>query len=357
MPQSLALVPPLVTADLPGLGGRIKVFPEDFEVDEIPAYEPSGSGDFLYLWIEKRDLGAEYFVRQIAKRLDIPIGAVGSAGLKDRRAVTRQMISVPADIEDRLPSLEGEGVKLLRVSRHGNKLRPGHLHGNRFRILIRDLGPDVPALPTVSALLKRLQEHGLANFYGSQRFGRDAETWRLGLGLLQPESVEGVAQKKIRNPFLKKLALSAVQSGLFNHYLARRLLDGFARTVLLGDVMAKVPFGGIFVARDVAVEQQRFDAREIVPAGPIYGRKTFPAAEEAALREQATLAAFGLGREHFLAFGKLLQGTRRHNLVYLKDLTAVLEPDGLRLTFTLPAGSYATVLLRELMKKDVEDLE
>src|SRR6266852_3510474 len=85
--------PPLLTSDLPGIGGKIKTIPEDFEVEEIPAYEPSGQGDFLYVWIEKRDMGAEYFTRQIARRLDMPVGEVGIAGLKDRRAVTRQMVS------------------------------------------------------------------------------------------------------------------------------------------------------------------------------------------------------------------------------------------------------------------------
>ena len=108
--------PPLLTADLPGVGGRIKVVPEDFEVEEIPAYPPSGSGDFLYLWIEKRDMGAEYFARQVARRLDIPVGEVGTAGLKDRRAVTRQMVSVPAGVEDRLAQLEGDGIRVLTVS-------------------------------------------------------------------------------------------------------------------------------------------------------------------------------------------------------------------------------------------------
>src|SRR5260221_9532911 len=87
--------PPLLTADLPGIGGCIKQQPEDFEVEEVPAYEPSGSGDFLYLWIEKRGMGAEYFTRQIAKRLAIAPSEVGTAGLKDRHAVTRQMGSVP----------------------------------------------------------------------------------------------------------------------------------------------------------------------------------------------------------------------------------------------------------------------
>src|SRR6266566_2256098 len=112
---------PLGTGDLPGIGGRIKSVPEDFEVEEVPAYQPSGSGDFLYLWIEKRDLGAEFFVRQVARRLEISPGEVGTAGLKDRHAVTRQMVSVPASVEGQLPQLDGDGIHVLRVSKHSNK--------------------------------------------------------------------------------------------------------------------------------------------------------------------------------------------------------------------------------------------
>jgi tRNA pseudouridine13 synthase len=346
IPLDTLLHPPLLTADLPGVGGRIKVEPEDFEVEEIPAYQPSGEGEFLYLWIEKRDLGAEYFERQVARRLDIPTGEVGTAGLKDRRAVTRQMVSVPASAEPRLAQLDGDGIRVLTIGRHSNKLRAGHLHGNRFRILIRDARADDA---TVAAILTRLREDGLPNYYGVQRFGRDAETLHLGMALLRGEKTP----RPVRNPFLKKLALSAAQSALFNHYLGRRLHDGLLRTVLAGDVMAKVPFGGMFVANDVVAEQRRFDAREIVTAGPIFGRKTFAAADEAARREAETLAEFGLPRESFAGFGKLVQGTRRHNLIYLDDVAAAPEPGGLRVSFTLPAGSYATVLLRELMKEEL----
>jgi tRNA pseudouridine13 synthase len=338
--------PPLLTGDVTGIGGKIKAIPEDFEVEEIPAYEPSGQGDFLYLWLEKRDMGAEFFTRQIARRLDIPPGEIGTAGLKDRHAVTRQMVSVPAVAEPRLAQIEGEGIKVLRVSRHTNKLRSGHLHGNRFRILIRDASCD-PAI--LASFLDRLRSHGLPNYYGTQRFGRDGETLHLGLALLRGEPTA----KPIRNPFLKKLALSAGQSALFNHYLAQRLRDGLLRRVLPGDVMCKIPFGGMFVAADLDTEQKRFDLRETVPGGPIFGRKTFPASQDAAEREAAVLTAFGLGKTSFDGFGKLVQGTRRHNLVYIDDLAADVDSDGLRLKFTLPAGCYATVLLREIMKCDV----
>jgi tRNA pseudouridine13 synthase len=340
-----------LTADLPGTGGRIKAEPEDFEVEEVPAYQPCGHGDFLYLWVEKRSMGAEYFVRQVARRLDLPPGEVGTAGLKDRHAVTRQMVSVPARAEDRLGQLDGDGIRLLRVDRHTNKLRPGHLHGNRFRVLIRDV--EAAAGERLAPLLERLRRDGLPNFYGPQRFGRDGETLLLGRALLAGETAPELpsGQKpNLRSPFLRKLALSAVQSALFNLVLARRMADGLFRHVLPGDVMAKWPFGGMFVAEDVAREQARFDARETVTAGPIFGRKMFASAGEAAAREAAALRECGLTPQSFHGFGKLLQGTRRHNLVYPDDLAAEVEAAGVRLRFTLPAGSYATVLLREITK-------
>jgi tRNA pseudouridine13 synthase len=355
-----ALAPPLTCADLPGIGGRIRSVPEDFEVEEIPAYEPSGQGEFLYLWVEKRGMGAEYFARQVAHRLGLPAGEVGTAGLKDRHAVTRQWVSVPAAAEARLPELASDDLRVLRVSRHTNKLRPGHLHGNRFRVLVRDVTAGADVAGTVAAVVARLRQDGLPNYYGPQRFGHDGETIRLGLALLldqpPPASRDG-RRPNLRNPFLRKLALSAVQSGLFNLCLARRLADGLLRRVLAGDVMAKWPFGGMFTVEDVAAEQARFDRRETVTAGPIFGRKTFPARHEAAGREAAALAEAGLNSASFARTGKLLQGTRRHNLVYVDDLSSTLEPEGVRLTFTLPAGSYATVLLRELMKEQLQEDE
>src|SRR5262245_30849282 len=125
--NALFAPPPYLTATLPGIGGRIKVVPEDFEVEEIPAYEPSGSGEHLYLLSEKRGMGAEYFQRQVAKRLGIANQDVGTAGLKDRNAITRQWVAVPARVEDRVKDLDGDGIRVLNLSRHTNKLKPGHL--------------------------------------------------------------------------------------------------------------------------------------------------------------------------------------------------------------------------------------
>jgi tRNA pseudouridine13 synthase len=116
--------------------------------------------------------------------------------------------------------------------------------------------------------------------------------------------------------------------------------------------MQKWPFGGMFNANDLTAEQARLDAREIIPTGPMFGKKMFAALDEAARREDATLADAGLTRAAFAGFGKLLSGTRRYLFVYTDDLAAEVEPDGVRLSFTLPAGSYATVLVRELTHSD-----
>ena len=337
-----ALTPPLLTADLPGVGGRIKVRVEDFEVDEVPSYEPCGSGDHLYLWVEKRGVGPEHLARTIAQKLGTHAGAVGTAGLKDRHAITRQWVSVPKETEPQLKKIDSDGIRVLKVERHTNKLKPGHLRGNTFRILIR--GADSSKLTEAETILTRLRTLGMPNFYGPQRFGRDGGTVDLGFQCLND------TQPKRLRPFVYKFALSAVQSLLFNDYLAQRMLDGLLRTVLPGDVMMKWPFGGLFVASDVPVEQSRFDARETVTGGPMYGSRLFAAATDAAIREANVLSNNRLSLASFIGFGKLMGGTRRHNLIYLDDLISTWEPDGLRLTFTLPSGCYATVLLAEVMK-------
>jgi tRNA pseudouridine13 synthase len=342
-----AMTPPLLTADLPGVGGRIRVRDDDFEVEEVPSYEPCGSGDHLYLWIEKRGVAPEFFTRTVAQRLGTHPGNIGTAGLKDRHAVTRQWVSVPIECESNVSKLDGGGIRVLKTGRHTNKLKPGHLRGNRFRILVRDAQQG----PHVDAILERIRTHGMPNFYGPQRFGRDGGTVELGL-----QCLAGKASRRIR-PFLFRFALSAVQSLLFNDYLARRMRDGLYRTVLEGDVMAKWPLGGMFVAKDVAAEQLRFDAKETVTAGPMFGKKTYPAEGLAAEREAEVLRDNKLSMASFGGFGKLVLGTRRHNLVYLDDLAATWEPEGLRLSFTLPAGSYATVLLAEVMKTDIAEPE
>ncbi|GBD37345.1 tRNA pseudouridine synthase D [bacterium HR36] len=337
---------PMVTADLPGIGGQIRAVPEDFVVEEIPAYEPSGVGDHVYLWIEKRGLAADWLANRLARFLGIDQREIGMAGLKDRHAITRQWISLPASAASRLAEVSIPGLTILRISRHTNKLRAGHLRGNRFRIRIRQVHPETST--RLLALLARLRETGLPNYYGEQRFGRHGDTLRIGLGLLQGQSDPRLEQRR----FLRKLSLSAVQSWLYNRYLAERMQRGWLHRVIAGDVLHQRPQGGLFVAENVPGEQERFDRREIVHTGPIYGRRMFPAQQQAGQLDAEILRQAGLNLEMFQSFGKLLLGTRRDNLVYLDDLQAVVEGNDVVLTFSLPAGSYATVLLREIMKNN-----
>jgi tRNA pseudouridine13 synthase len=253
---------------------------------------------------------------------------------------------VPATAEPRVQQLEADDCRVLKVSRHVNKLKPGHLRGNRFQVRIRNVALSLRERTAhLERLVAELRTRGLPNYYGDQRFGRDDETLSLGLRILRRE---GATSKK----FLKKLALSAVQAALFNVYLAERLGDGLLHRVLAGDVLARWPVGGMFVAKDVATEQGRFDAREIVSAGPMFGVKTFPALDDALMRERDLLARVGLSMTSFAGFGKLLQGTRRHNLVYVDDLEARQDGEDVLVHFSLPAGSYATVLLREIVKTE-----
>lgn len=346
MPRPDLLVP-LLTPELPGCGGRIKVRPEDFVVDEIPAYEPIGQGEHLYLRVEKAGVGAEHFAQTIARRLGKHVGAVGLAGIKDRHAITRQWVSVPVDCEPKLGKLDGDGIRVLDVKRHGNKLKPGHLKGNRFSILVRDA--DRTMADSVAKIVKVIVAHGLPNYYGPQRFGRGGETADLGF-----ECLSGRSRKRLR-PFLFKFAISAAQSVLFNRVLAERHRDGLLRTVLPGDVMMKRDTGGLFTADDVPAEQARFDAGETVPAGPMFGSRTFAAKGIVAEREDRVLRESGLSPESFGRFGKLAGGTRRANLLFLDDLKSEWTADGLRLVFSMTSGSYATVVLREIMKVDLAE--
>src|SRR5579863_2374561 len=165
---------PWITGNLEGLGGLSKGRAEDFVVEEIPAYPPEESGEFLYLRVEKRELSAEQLVSHLARCLKIAHQDVGIAGMKDRQAVTRQMVSVPGRCRPLVESFEHEQIRILEIHRHRHKLRAGHLKGNRFSILIRNVAPGTIEL--ARAIGDRLTRTGVPNFFGDQRFGRENKT-------------------------------------------------------------------------------------------------------------------------------------------------------------------------------------
>ena len=338
---------PFLTADLPGTGGTLKTVPEDFIVEEIPAYEPIGSGEHLFLRIEKRDLSHEQLLDHLCRALHLRQRDIGAAGMKDRRAITRQWVSVPATCEEQVDSIEGPGVRLLEAALHTNKLKTGHLRGNRFRIVIRDVAAD--AIGPARQIVERLLEFGFPNFFGRQRFGRDDDTLRLGRDLIagrsRPEELPPARQR-----FLTRLSLSAVQSQLFNEVLAERVRDGLLPKVLYGDVMQVTGSGGRFLVTAEAIEQERFNEGETVTTGPLFGPKMMEPLEEPAEREARVLARHGLSVDDFARFAKLCPGTRRPLLVRPRDLSIAECEHGLELTVTLPSGCYATVLLREFLR-------
>jgi len=330
-------------------GGELKTTPEDFVVEELPAYLPSGAGEHLYLWLEKRDVSADFLLDRLARALSVSRGDIGTAGIKDRRAVTRQWVSVPARSAALISELAMDGVTVLDSALHGNKLRTGHLVGNRFEIRLRGINDS--AATVAPRLVELLKARGVPNLYGDQRFGIDDQTLSLGLSILRGDrSPRSIPYSKRK--FLLRLALSAVQSAMFNEALAERLRAGTLDQVQPGDVMQVTASGGCFVAEDTAVEQHRRDSGETVITGPMYGPRMKSAEAEVREFESGVLSRWGFEASAFEKFPDLTSGTRRPYLVPAGNLEATLDNDSLLLRFQLPAGAYATSVVREFLKVD-----
>lgn len=333
---------PRLTEGVPGCGGAFKLVPEDFEVEELPAYNPSGEGEHLFLWVEKRGRDTREVVRALAQALGVPEGEVGVAGMKDRHAVTRQLLSVPARTEPKLAGFSLEGVRVLWARRHGNKLRTGHLRGNRFKLRLRGVKDPGAARETLSQLVAR----GVPNYFGEQRFGRARDNADRGKALL-------LGQRLPQRPdrFQRKLYLSAFQSHLFNKALAERLRAGTFDRALLGDVLRKEDTGGLFVCESPEVDNPRVAAFEVSPAGPMFGPKMTPAAHGVAQAEAALLAQEGMMLSDFARGGGETEGTRRPYRVRIGNPELTPEGEDLLLSFELPRGAYATEVLAELLKE------
>lgn len=325
-----------VSAAFPGTGGRLKSEPEDFVVVELPAYEPAGEGPHRYLEVTKRDLTTPELVRRVARALELRADDIGYAGMKDRQAVTTQRLSIPEGPD--LAALAGVDnlLEVRDLGLHHNKLRRGHLRGNRFRVRIRQAQAE-----RAEPIRAYLQQHGWPNRFGTQRFGHEGDNLEGGLKILR----EG----KSRLPGWKRdLLVSSVQAELFNRYLEQRLAEGTFEQVLAGDVCGKLPAGALFTVTEPAAEQPRLERFEISPTGPIFGFKMMAAAEEAGRREAALLEQAGLGLESFRP--ARAPGSRRRMRLPLEGFRLEEEGDDLVLEFELPAGSYATVLLEEFVK-------
>jgi tRNA pseudouridine13 synthase len=331
---------PFLTRDVPPAFGVFKAVPEDFIVEEIAAYEPNGlpDGEHSFLWVEKKGLSTSEAAKRLARHVGIADRDVSWAGLKDKQALTRQWFSMPFRALAKLEPLNVPGLSILKTSRHRNKLKNGHLRGNRFTLVIREV-VDVGA---AKASFAQLVAQGMPNAFGAQRFGARGDNAARGRAIL-------LAGGKHRDRFQRKLFLSAYQSLLFNRVLSRRMELGLFSKVVLGDVLKKET-GGEFVCEDPQVDQPRADAFEVSPTGPMFGPKMRAPTGEVAQLEAAVLAEEQLALEQFAQGGDETQGTRRHLRVRLDNPSFEAVGNVVRLAFGLPAGSYATILLREIIK-------
>ncbi|MEI7767243.1 MAG: tRNA pseudouridine(13) synthase TruD [Phycisphaerae bacterium] len=410
-----------LTEDMPGIGGLIKQATTDFIVEEIPLYEAAGEGTHAYIFVEKEGVTTFDAIRILAKALGRRNFDIGYGGLKDARAITRQWFSIEHEDPERLKELKLPRLKILAATRHRNKIKLGHLGGNRFDIKIRNPewsrvdGGLTRALGRARAIMHRLGETGVPNYYGPQRFGMRGDNHALGLALMRGDYKDfldhflGKPDEKLDHAHvlagrtyyeageyakavaawpghmgnerralsvliaskgskravdlvdsrLKDLFLSALQSHLFNAYLTLRLpaID----QVWPGDMCMKHDNGACFHVENTpeaaAVEQVRCASQEISPTGPLYGRKLSRTAGRSGELETQVLAEAGI-KEEDAGSTALGHGARRALRFFAREPQMQTGQDDngpyLRVQFALNSGCYATVLLSEIMKTDVD---
>lgn len=333
---------PLVTDDLPGIGGEIKRAPEHFEVEEILPYAPCGEGEHVFVRLRRKLWNTADVAAQLAQCFGLPPVDVGWAGRKDKQAVTTQTFSLHlpmsmpmSDISSRLATLPFE---ILGIERHRNKIKTGHVAGNRFKIIVSEVPQS--SLATAEDIAAAIRKRGVPNFYGEQRFGFDGANIMHGLRM----ATAGRASRKKKD----LLIVSALQSALFNVWLAQRMARCQYDTILLGDVVQKRDTGGMFVVQDLNDASERFAAGAIVYTGPMYGPKMRSAENVAADHELHLLQQFDLSLDSFKALKS--PGTRRQAALKIDDLNLSDHAMGLQFQFTLPPGAYATVVMREFLR-------
>ncbi|MEW8563179.1 MAG: tRNA pseudouridine(13) synthase TruD [Candidatus Thiodiazotropha sp.] len=328
----------------PPLGnGVIRAAPDDFQVDEVLGFPADGDGEHLLLHIRKRETNTHWLAGQLARHAGIPPKDVSYAGMKDRHAVTTQWFSLrmAGRQQPDWGGLESDLIQILAVHRHRRKLRRGSLRGNSFRLRIRELQADRVQL---EHRLARLRESGMPNYFGEQRFGHDYGNLAQAERLFLPGRVRMERQ-------LRGLVISAVRAQLFNQVLAERIIQGNWNSPLNGDYFSldgsRSGFGD---DREQNEElSRRCRLQDIHPSGPLWGRGRPLVNGEAAALEVRVLRPFESWRNGLEHVG--LEQERRPLRVPLKDLTWLFHGDDcLELCFYLPAGCFATVLLRELVE-------
>lgn len=346
-------MPPDLSPPLPA--ATIRRSPEDFVVDEIPAYAPSGHGEHVYVTFRKVGLTTPEAVKRLARALGADPRDAGHAGMKDRHAVTTQTISIQlpiaTDAAALLAAASLDGIEVLAVARHGNKLKPGHLQGNRFRVVLRDLDP--ASIAAVVSSLEAIGRAGVPNAFGPQRFGRDGANPERALAWIRGDA------RGPRDRREQRLLFSALQSSWFNEVLDRREREGTWSDVLPGDLAKKTDTGGMFLVPLDGPEAESARARaragELVATGPMFGKKMrWPEGHPAEIEREVLCAAIG-DPSRLDPWGHLGEGTRRPLGMPVAELSCEQLPDdgageALAVRFVLPKGGYATTVLARAVR-------
>lgn len=324
--------------------GRIKQHADDFLVEEILGFEPQGEGPHAWLQIRKRNTNTAWLAGALARLADVAKGDVGYAGLKDRAAVTTQWFSVPMEgrTEPDWSAIDSAEVEVLRVTRNRKKLRRGIQKGNRFRIRVQGVDGD---RESIRARARELAGGGVPNYFGAQRFGRDngniTGAWEMLVGA-----------KRVRERHLRGLYLSAARGMLFNRVLAHRVREGNWHCAIPGEALMLEGSHSVFsLAAPDAEINARLAQMDVHPTGPMWGRGDPLACGEALALEESVLSACGPWCDGLGAAG--LKYARRALRVAVAELDLAFQSaDRLSLTFALPAGAYATMVVRELVETD-----
>ncbi|MCU7810346.1 MAG: tRNA pseudouridine(13) synthase TruD [Candidatus Thiodiazotropha sp. (ex Notomyrtea botanica)] len=320
---------------------KMRVSSDDFQVDEVLGFEPDGDGEHLLVHVKKRDTNTQWLAGQLARFAGIPARDISYAGLKDRHAVTTQWFSIrlAGKPEPDWSGFTSEQVELLAVHRHRRKLRRGALRGNRFQVTLRHIEAEKGLL---EKRLEQMRVSGMPNYFGEQRFGHGYQNLHRFADLL------GDSRRRVDRQ-LRGLLISAVRSQLFNQVLAERIKRQIWASPLPGDYFKlDGSRSGFRDDPDDEHLRERCLSQDIHPTGPLFGRGTPQVEGDVASLEQEILAPFTTWREGLEQLG--LEQERRALRVRLDDLQWQFSAsDTLTLTFFLPAGAFATALLRELM--------
>lgn len=333
---------------------------DDFVVTEIPLYEFSGEGEHLIIKFRKKDLNTLDAIRIFSDHLGCKSRDIGYAGLKDKNAMTIQHISVPKQVSDKLENFSHPNIKILETTYHNNKIRIGHLKGNRFFIRLKKVA--LVDARKIESALSSIASLGMPNYFGYQRFGIERNNHIKGKEILD-------GQRSEKNRKLKQMFLNAYQSSLFNSWLSKRIelshmINSFKPKelkeridlsleelksiksqahffkIFKGEMMGHYPYGKIFTIEETVSEAEKFYEKDRVPTGILPGKRASVSSDFAYTFEQ----------EYDLKL--VVDGTRRYAWVFpnIIDSNYKEEQNWMELNFELPKGSYATTLIEEVLK-------